>query len=261
MRRPAAVDLALDVHDLAAAEADARGDPRRPSEAVVADVVHRQSVHLPDDGAFRIDLDDAFGEEFVHALFDQVRAVDLLLDGVLDVARGDVLAVLVAGPVVGFDEQVDDLHHVQRKLGLIRDEPRTELDHLRHGSGLERPHVEFDALAGDEARVGLRVRGVALDIGREVGARLEELAEVLIAGGEHLEDARCADHRHLDGERDRLRRQRRRRKDAHLLAHVLEPHLPRAQRALQRVPHEGLRQHIERVDDEEAAVPRCSAPG
>ena len=46
---PQSFDLALDVDHLARPEADARGDAGGPAEGEVAELDHREAVHLADD--------------------------------------------------------------------------------------------------------------------------------------------------------------------------------------------------------------------
>src|SRR5438046_9163445 len=81
MRWAALLDLPLQVDDLAAAEADARRDARGPAKRVVTEVVDGEAVDLAGDRSSHVDLDRAVVDELLDAVFDQIRAVDLLVDG------------------------------------------------------------------------------------------------------------------------------------------------------------------------------------
>ena len=167
---------------------------------------------------------------------------------------GDLGPVLLARPVVGFDEQVDHVHHVERELLLVGHHARTELDHARDRVAIERPHALFLRLSCDEPRVQVDMSRHALDVRREVGLRLEQLLEVVVGVLQDLIEAIGADHRDLDADGDRLRRECGRRQHRQLFAEILDPRLARTQRALHRLPDERLGESVERIDDEKAAV-------
>jgi hypothetical protein len=89
MQRAAQLDLALDVDDLAGAEADAGGDAHRAPESEVGKVDHRQAVHAAHGGAVRVHQQRAVEHRLQRALAQAVEAPLARGDGRVHVlARG-----------------------------------------------------------------------------------------------------------------------------------------------------------------------------
>ncbi len=101
------------------AEVHPAGDARRLAERKIADIVHRQSVHLRDDGAGNIDHEGALGEQLLNALIDQVRPVDLFIQGLVHMRRRHDPAPGLFRPVGRLAHQVRKFAEAERELVLF----------------------------------------------------------------------------------------------------------------------------------------------
>jgi hypothetical protein len=88
----------------------------------------------------------------------------------------------------------------------------------------------------------------------EVDHHLEQLAEFRVEVVQQVVDHSLADQHHLDVERDRLGLERHGADQAQHLSERLGADLARAQRALERLPGERLGKHLDRVEQQVAAV-------
>ena len=102
-----------------------RGDVALPGRALLPGTVNShchtfQSLlrGLGDDLDFM-----GWRDRVLYPFLDEVRAVDLLIDGLFDVPVADEVAVIVAGPEIGLGQQVADIDELRRQLLLVLYEP------------------------------------------------------------------------------------------------------------------------------------------
>ena len=73
MRRAGHPGFAFDIDHARLSHRDRSGDPRRPSEAVAADVKHGESVDLPDRAAIEMNDQRAFRDQAADLFLDKVE--------------------------------------------------------------------------------------------------------------------------------------------------------------------------------------------
>lgn len=108
MDRAAHVGFALNVDELAAADARLHSNPRRLAERKTGEVVNHQTVDLADFFAFNVNHDGAVVDLLQHSLFNAVAAVNLGGNRLIDVLFADLFGVRFPRPVVGFAQKVAD---------------------------------------------------------------------------------------------------------------------------------------------------------
>ena len=106
MDGPAKIHLALDVHHVAFADMDGGGDARGLAEGEITHRQHRQTVDLADLGAVGVDQEGAALDLLLQPLAHARGAVDLMVDGLLDVGGADHLVARLLRPVVRFAQHV-----------------------------------------------------------------------------------------------------------------------------------------------------------
>ena len=179
----AQLDLALDVDDLAVAQARGGGDARRLAEGEVAELEHRQAVDLADPLAVGVDQQVSAQDRLVHPLAQAVGAVDLRRRSPARRRRASTTSRAgLPRPVIGLAQQIGQAAHVGRQLlRVARPAARAVLDHPRHGGrgrtaqALAPRHASRSA--GRRARSFSALR---VDLVLEVGRDLEQLAEIRV---------------------------------------------------------------------------------
>ncbi|MCY1179994.1 hypothetical protein D9M73_204210 [compost metagenome] len=123
-----------------------------------------------------------------------------------------------------------------------------------HGGSGERRHALFRG-AGFQ-QLGELFEAVVRqgDLLVEVHQHAEHLLEVRIEVLQRVVDLPRADDDHLEVQRDHLRRQGHRRQTAQFGERRFHLQLARLQGALERIPDEGLAQHLLRLQHEEATI-------
>ena len=89
--RTAHFDFSFNVDKFALAKPDLRGNSRRLAEGITREVVHDQTVDLPDAFAFDVDEKGSFVNLFQHGLLNAVAAVNLRVDSLLDMIFADLV--------------------------------------------------------------------------------------------------------------------------------------------------------------------------
>src|SRR5437879_2415107 len=141
MQRPAELDLALDVDDLAAAEPDLRGDAARLAKGEPAKADHRQPVDLADLLAVGLDADRLAADLLLEAPVDAVAAAELRVDRRLHLKFANDRLAGIAGELVGFVQQVVEGTHARRYFVGIAGEARRLLNHPPNAGAVERPQL------------------------------------------------------------------------------------------------------------------------
>src|SRR6266545_7583432 len=113
MKRPAELDLAFDVDDLATAEPDLRSDAAGLAERGGAEADHREPVDLADRLAVGFDADRLAADLFLEAPVDAVAAADLRVDRRLHVRLADDFLAAIDGKLVGLVQQVGKGAHAR----------------------------------------------------------------------------------------------------------------------------------------------------
>ena len=154
-----------------------------------------------------------------------VAAVDLGVDGALDIAgRGGAIAVL-AGPIVGLAQDIEDVAETRRQALDIVGEALAVFDDARHSRAIEGAELVLLGQRGDQAAViPDRFVGARHDV-LEFRLDLEKAAEIGIERAEEHVKLAVADENDLDVERDRLRVERDGGDEAHQLAHRFDADL------------------------------------
>jgi hypothetical protein len=259
--RPAQLGLPRDVHHPRLAGIGARGDPRGAAENVVAERQHRDAVDLADRAPLGVDEQGALGDDPARALLQEVRAVRLLRDRVIDVVGPDERMAALAGPERGLADQIQHVAQPRGEAALIGDEPAAVLDEPGDPVRREREESFLPAGAADEPSVEqLEVRGARQRV-VEVHLDLEQLVEILVEGRQQVVEERAADQDHLDRERDGLGREARAAGHPPFLQRVLDPYRSCLERLLERVPDQRVAQHIDGVQDQVAPVRPVQRPG
>ena len=254
MDRATELDLALDVHDLAAARPHPAGDARRPPETEAAQLEHAQAVHLAGAAADGVDQRHVLQNRFLRTIAQPRHAADLLVEGALDFGAADHRALGLAGPVVGFRQHVTDLIDQQRELAGVVGDPRGMLQQQRDAVARDRLEAVMRHDRRNQPSVQRLARGRAVDLVLEVGEHLEVLADLGIERHQQVVEQPTAEQNDLDVERDRVRLERHRAGQADETTDVLDPDLALAERALQRRPAERLHQQVAHVEQQEAAI-------
>ena len=183
MQRPAELDLALDVQNLAITHADARRDAGRLTEAKTTELQHAQPIDLPDLGAIGIDQHRIVGDRFIGSLADAGEASVLLLQRLLDVAGGQHIVACLLRPEIRLANEVDDRAHAHRELVRRARQARTLIDDARDRRRIERPDVLAPRNRAQKTRI--EEVGILLPAGRPVPAgRLVPLQDFLEVGGD-----------------------------------------------------------------------------
>src|SRR5260370_40873671 len=184
MERPAELDFALDIDDLAAAEADLSGDAARSAKRECAEADDRETVDLADLLAIGLDADRLAADFFLHAPVDAVAATYLRIDRRLHLRLADDLFAGISGKLVGFLQQIDKGPHTGRQFVGVAREPGSLLDHPGDGITIEGPELFPPADGANQARIEQRRFRRAFDPVVKIGRDLEELGEFLVMGAE-----------------------------------------------------------------------------
>src|SRR5690606_20585197 len=117
--RAAELGLALDVDDLAAAGADARGDVRGYAERIAAEVDHGEPVGLADDGPAGLDVHAPEYDVLAHAQLEEALALGARVEGGLDVVALDGLGPVARREEARLAHEVGDPAEARRELVLV----------------------------------------------------------------------------------------------------------------------------------------------
>src|SRR5260370_23094599 len=254
MQWPAQLDLALDIDDLAATETDPGGDAARIAEGESAEADDREPVDLADLLAFGLDADRPAADLLLQAPVDAIAAADLRIDRRLYLRFADDVPAGVGGELVGFLQQIDKAAHAGRQFVGVARKPGSPLDYPRHRLAIERPEPLAPADGADQPRVEQRHFGRAVDAVVGVGGNLEQLGKLLVISAEHVIERWRPHQNDFDVERDRLRRERDRARQAQQLFQRLDPDFAGIERALQRGPAVIPGQQLGRVENQVAAI-------
>ena len=248
--------------DAARSQPHAGGDAGRPAEGEGAELKHGEAVDLADRRALGVDQHDAAIDGLLRPVAQAVGALDVLVDGAHHVLPGGHLALGLARPVVGLAHQIGDASDLDGQLLAVVGQARAFVDDARDAGCIDGLQAVLLDDRCDQARVGVVVLGRAGDGVVEVGLHLEEAREVRIVRGEQVVELPIAEQHDLDVERDGLRdrgsawRSGRRPRPAARC----ESRAPLMAR-FKRLPGERRQQQPARIQQQIAAVGRCSAPG
>src|SRR5947207_8656474 len=106
MERPAELDLAFDIDNLAAAEPNLRGDAAGLAEGEGAQADHRQPVDLAHFLAVGFDADRLAADLFLEAPVDAVATAELRIDRRLNLGFADGPLAGVPGQLVRFAQEI-----------------------------------------------------------------------------------------------------------------------------------------------------------
>ena len=151
VQRPAHLDLALDIDQLARARPHPGRDPARLTEGEGARLQHRQPVDLTDCLAVGVDQHRLAGDLLVQFLADQVDPAGLLGDGLRDMDGVDHLDAIHISPVLGLADQVGQPANPQGEALGVAGQPGGALDHGRAGGCGQRTLGLVAGDAGDQA--------------------------------------------------------------------------------------------------------------
>jgi len=122
MQGSAERDFALDVDNLAAAQAHPRGDAARDTKGGPPESSDKKPVDLAERRAFGLDAGRFFRNLVEEAPIDAVAAAEFSGDRRLDLGRADDLPLGVDGELVGFAQHIGDRTHLNRHLAAIADD-------------------------------------------------------------------------------------------------------------------------------------------
>ncbi len=254
MDRPAEPDLALDVHHLAIADAHGGGDAHRMGEGALAQQHHGEAIDLSDMLARGVDQQLAAQDVIEEALADAVVAPAMGLERGLDVLALDARRLARRGEMVGLAQQVAQWLRLGGEALRIARQAGGVLDGARHRRGRQRPQPAALRHRRDQACVGGGVLRVALDLALHVGVDLEELRKIRVVLAQQVIDEALADQHHLEVQRHRLGLELHRAGETDDVGQRLDADPAGAQAALEPVPGVGLRQHLDGVEHQEAAI-------
>src|SRR5882672_4097795 len=126
MGRAAEAGFTFNIHDAGLPHADTRSDAGRTTEAVIAELEHRQSIHLSDLMTIYVNENGAFSDEVTHLFFDAIGAKHTLVDRFLYMLCGHCLALFFTRPIGGLAHQVCNLRTRRRNFLSVSDSPRAE---------------------------------------------------------------------------------------------------------------------------------------
>ncbi len=204
MQGPAQLDLALDVHHLSGAHPHLGSDPAGSPEAEVAELDHRESVHLTDLSTLRVDQYGLADDLLLNTLSDAIGAVDLGIQSALHIFAGYHLASGLPGPVVGFAQQIGDDVHLHRELPTVPHQPGAVLNNPGDCAPVERPELVHLRQAGDQTGVEILVAAIAIHLVIEIRGHPKQLTEVRVDFGQQIVDQRLSDQGHLHVQGDGL---------------------------------------------------------
>src|SRR6516164_7922931 len=124
MQGSAERDFALDVDELAAAQAHPRGDAARDAKGGAPEINDKEPVDLADRSAFGLDAGRSFLNLVEEPPIDAVAAAEFSVDRRLDLGRADDLPFGVRGELVGFAQHIGDRTHLDRHLAAIAGKAR-----------------------------------------------------------------------------------------------------------------------------------------
>ena len=174
------IDLALDIDDAVFAEVCTTGYTRRLAKHYVAKAEDAQSVHLPDNGAFRIDEDSPVLDHLPEVFVGQVMPKEALLKRSIDMDGTDPLRVFLARVVFRLLDELFDIREAGRHLVLVGDDSRRVFDNSGDSAAVEVSQMAILAAPRYERGVGLHMLFGTVNLVVEVGLDLEYLPEVLI---------------------------------------------------------------------------------
>ena len=204
MRRARERREPLDVDDAQAPGPDGGGDARHLPEAVVAEVVHGEAVHLADARAGRLHEDQPFADVLAEPPLLDAHAPRLGLDGLEDVLPPDPLGPVAARGVVRLAHEVGHAAEAHRQAPAPARLAHPLLGHRGEARAVE---VEEALLLRELLEEGgvvverlLRQGRVALE-GR---LHLEDLGEVGVGVAQAPPGGLVPDQDHLHVDRDRV---------------------------------------------------------
>ncbi len=206
-----------------------------------------------DNGTRDLDHDRSFGKELLHPLVDEVRAVDLFVERLVHVLGRHRAASGLCRPVRGLPHEVRQVAEPERELVLFLGEPHGVVHHPRHRAPVEGEQAVVLHHVRDEVRVAHLLVVGCRGPGVEVGLDLEDVAEVLVVVVQEVVKPGAAEHDDLERHRDGFGLDPP-RAEAVELRDVLDLHLVLLDDPLERVPGEGVSEHVEGVQEEVAAV-------
>ena len=198
----------LDVDDAAFAHEGARRDAPRLAKAVIANIHHRQPIHLPDDCATGGDEQRAFQNFFLDDFLDAVRTVDALVEGLLDICAGDDDTAVNPRPIACFPNQVCNRAKPGRQLSLLADQPRTKLDHFGNGRAVKMAQLFLMAACGDKMRVFLHIVQITQHRGIKIRPHLKQIRKILVLLVHQVIHIHAAHQDDFHLQRNRFRHQR-----------------------------------------------------
>ncbi|MNO78890.1 hypothetical protein D3C76_700440 [compost metagenome] len=254
MNRLAQADFALDVDDTATARVHGGGNPRRHTEGGIAHFQHRQAVALADGRAFGVDQDDP-GEHVVENPPGYPAGAGFLgLQGTFDMTEVRHRLVRQVTNEVGFADQLEQVADPRRQPSLVLGQARAVGRQARHGGGGQRRQALFRGARLQQLGELLQAVVGQRDVLVEVHQHAEHLLEVRIEVLQRVVDLPRADDDHLQLQRDHLRRQGHGGQAAQFGQRRFHLQLARLQGALERIPDEGLAEHLLRLQHEEATI-------
>src|SRR5215470_10538320 len=141
MQGSAERDFALDVDNLAAAEAHPRGDAARDTKGGPPESSDKKPVDLADRSAFGLDAGRFFCNLVEEAPIDAVAAAEFSGDRRLDLGCADDLPLGVGGELVGFAQHIGDRTHLDRHLTAIAGKARGVFDDASDAVAVEGPEL------------------------------------------------------------------------------------------------------------------------
>ncbi len=133
----------------------------------------------------------------------------------------DQVGACPARPVPGFGDDVAEVAEPGRQAATVLSQAHALFNDACDGRAVEVRQALVVAAGGDELGIAVHVGVVALDLGVELGADLEQIAEVGIGVVEQVVDPWGADQRDLDVKRNGFGIETRRRRQSQFFRHGL----------------------------------------
>ena len=106
---PAQFGFPFDIGDPAATHEGLCRDPRGLAKTKISHLIDRQAVHLSNRCSGDIHQQRPLGDQLLNSFLDQVQAKGLFFDRPGHVFAGDQFASVLLGPIVGFDDEINDI--------------------------------------------------------------------------------------------------------------------------------------------------------
>jgi len=227
---------------------------------IPAEIEHGQPVDLAHRAAIQIEQHRALVDLLQQHLLEQVDPVGAFLPALHHMFLADAVGAAALRPVGRLTHGVGNLGKARRQLAVVAGQPHALLDDRGHGIAMERKQPIVIDLLVDEAGVVAQLVVVARRVESELRLDLEDLLEVLVHRVEQAIDLGRPDHHDLDVDRRRLGLERDSGERVERIER-LDLHLAVPQCPLQCGPDRRLDQHVDRVDDKNAAVGSKQAAG